>query len=127
MSFEIPDDYGYLDSHEWIRVDDGVGEIGITDFAQDELGDIIFLELPEVGATLDQGDQFGSVESIKALSELYAPMSGRVTGVNDRLFDEPELVNRDPYGDGWMLRIEITAEDEFADLSSAAEYGDQIA
>lgn len=126
MTFEIPDDYGYLESHEWIRVDDGVGEIGITDFAQDELGDIIFIELPEVGATFDQEDQFGSVESIKALSELYVPMSGRVTEVNDQLFDEPELVNEDPYGDGWMLRIEITAEDEFADLLSAAEYSDQI-
>lgn len=126
MSFEIPEDYGYLDTHEWISFDDDVGEVGITDFAQDELGDVIFIELPEAGATFGQEDQFGTIESIKALSDLYLPMSGEIVEVNDRLFDEPELVNQDPYGDGWMLHVEITDKKEFDNLLSAAEYRDQI-
>lgn len=126
MSFEIPEDHGYLETHEWISLDDGVGEVGITDFAQDELGDVIFIELPEARATFSQEDQFGTIESIKALSDLYLPMSGEIVEVNDRLFDEPELVNQNPYGDGWMLRVETIDEGEFDDLLSAAEYRDQI-
>jgi glycine cleavage system H protein len=124
MDFEIPENQRYLETHEWVRVEDDVGTVGITDFAQDELGDIIFLELPDVGETFDRTEQFGAVESIKALSELYAPMSGTVVAVNDRLYDEPELVNEDPNGEGWMLRIEVEDESEYDELRSAAEYRD---
>ena len=131
MSFETPDDLRYLETHEWARVDDAdesalTARIGITDFAQDELGDVVFVELPEEGEALTQHDQFGVIESIKAVSDLYAPVSGTVTAVNEALFDEPELVNEDPYGDGWMLELEgVEGVDDDALLDPDA-YTDQI-
>jgi glycine cleavage system H protein len=131
MSFETPDDLRYLETHEWARVDDAdesalTARIGITDFAQDELGDVVFVELPEEGEALTQNDQFGVIESIKAVSDLYAPVSGTVTAVNEALFDEPELVNEDPYGDGWMLELEgVEGVDDDALLDPEA-YTDQI-
>ncbi|WP_227353880.1 glycine cleavage system protein GcvH [Haladaptatus salinisoli] len=126
MSFEVPENRKYLESHEWVEVTDGTGRIGITDFAQDELGDIVFVELPDEGDELTQGDQFGVVESIKAVSDLYSPVSGTVSAVNDELESTPELVNDDPFGDGWMLEVELSDEDLGDDLLSAEEYRDQI-
>ena len=127
MSFEIPDDCRYQETHEWVREAGDTVRIGITDFAQDELGDIVFVELPAVGETVDRGAEFGVIESIKAVSDLYAPLSGEVAAVNDDLVDAPELVNEDPFGDGWMLEVEPTDEAEFDELLSPSEYGDRIA
>jgi glycine cleavage system H protein len=122
--FEVPDDRRYLESHEWITTD-APTRVGITDFAQDELGDVVFVELPQEGDTVTAGDSFGVVESIKAVSDLYAPVSGEVVAINEELFDRPELVNEDPFGDGWML--ELDADDvSFDDLLSAEEYREQI-
>ena len=126
MSFDVPDDLRYLESHEWVRIADDTAEVGITAFAQDELGDVVFVELPEEGAELTAGEDFGVVESIKAVSDVYAPVSGTVTAVNDRLRDEPELLNEDPFGDGWMLKVEVTDESETDDLLSPDAYRDQI-
>lgn len=127
MSFDVPDDLNYLESHEWTTPDDDTARIGITEFAQDELGDVVFVELPAVGDEIEAGSAFGVVESIKAVSDLYAPISGEVTAVNEALFDQPELVNDDPFGEGWMLEVEPDDESEFGDLLSAAAYRDQIA
>ncbi|WP_222918771.1 glycine cleavage system protein GcvH [Natrinema sp. SYSU A 869] len=127
MSFDVPDDRRYLESHEWALETDGVVRVGISDFAQDELGDVVFVELPDEGDELEQETEFGVVESIKAVSDLYAPVSGEVVAINDDLFDGPELVNEDPFGEGWMLEIEADDLDELEDLLTADEYEDQIA
>ena len=127
MSFDVPDERRYLESHEWALETDGVVRVGITDFAQDELGDVVFVELPDEGDALEQEGEFGVVESIKAVSDLYAPVGGEVVAVNDDLFDAPELVNDDPFGDGWMLEIDPDDVDELKDLLTADEYEDQIA
>jgi glycine cleavage system H protein len=126
MSFDIPDDRRYLETHEWAHADDGTVRVGITDFAQDELGDVVFVEFPDVGDDLDQEEAFGVIESIKAVSDLYAPVSGEVTACNEELFDAPELVNQDPYDDGWMLEIELDDEDDLDELLSAEEYREQV-
>ncbi|WP_148415211.1 glycine cleavage system protein GcvH [Haloferax sp. KTX1] len=123
--FEIPDDRKYLESHEWTTTEGDAVKIGISDFAQDELGDVVFVELPAEGDELVAGEEFGVVESIKAVSDLYAPVSGTVTAVNEELFDAPELLNDDPYGDGWMLELEPADESEFDDLLSPEEYREQ--
>ncbi|PSP97354.1 glycine cleavage system protein H, partial [Halobacteriales archaeon QS_5_70_17] len=125
MSFEIPDDLRYLETHEWARLEDGTTRIGISDFAQDELGDIVFVELPDAGESVEQEAEFGVIESIKAVSDLYSPLSGSVAAVNEELFDAPELVNEDPYGDGWMLELEGVDEDGLDALLSPEEYADQ--
>jgi len=125
MSFEIRDGCRYLETHEWARREGGPVRIGITDFAQDELGDIVFVELPAVGDTIEAGTPFGVVESIKAVSDLYAPLSGEVTATNDDLIDAPELLNDDPFGEGWMLEIEPSDEAEFDALLSPEEYESQ--
>jgi glycine cleavage system H protein len=126
MSFDVPDDLRFLESHEWTETGDGSVRIGISDFAQDELGDVVFVELPDEGDSVEKDAEFGVVESIKAVSDLYAPISGEVVEVNEAMFDEPELVNDDPYGDGWMLEVEPSDPGEFDDLLSADEYRDQI-
>ena len=126
MDFDTPDDRRYLDSHEWALQDDGVVRIGISDFAQDELGDVVFVEFPEEGDAIAAGDAFGVVESIKAVSDLYAPVSGTVVARNEALFDTPELVNEGPYGEGWMLEVEPDDEDELAELLDASEYEAQV-
>ena len=126
MSFDVPDDRNYLASHEWATTDEPI-RIGISDFAQDELGDVVFVELPDEGDTITHDEPFGVVESIKAVSDLYAPISGEVVAVNETLRDQPELVNEDPYGDGWLLEIEPSDESEFEELMDAEEYGEQIA
>jgi glycine cleavage system H protein len=126
MSFDVPDDRRYLDSHEWVRAEEGTARVGITDFAQDELGDVVFVELPDEGDTLTAGEAFGVVESIKAVSDIYAPVSGEVTAVNDALFDQPELVNEDPFGEGWMLDVQLADEGELDELLGPDAYRDQI-
>ena len=127
MSFDVPDDRRYLESHEWADETDGIVRVGISDFAQDELGDVVFVELPDEGDDVGQEEEFGVIESIKAVSDLYAPVSGEVVAVNEELFDAPELVNDDPFGEGWMLEIDPDDPDELENLLSADEYEDQIA
>ncbi|GAB3691705.1 glycine cleavage system protein GcvH [Salinarchaeum chitinilyticum] len=126
MSFDTPDDRRYLDSHEWALETDGVVRIGISDFAQDELGDVVFVEFPDVGDSIAAGEAFGVVESIKAVSDLYAPVSGEVVEVNDELLDRPELVNDDPYDEGWMLAVEPDDESELEALLDAEAYREQV-
>ena len=124
MSFDVPEHLHYLESHEWI--DPETGRVGISDFAQDELGDVVFVELPSVGDDLDAGGEFGVVESIKAVSDIYAPVSGEVTAVNDDLANDPELVNDDPFGDGWLVELDFE-ESDLEDTLDADDYQDQIA
>jgi glycine cleavage system H protein len=126
MSFEIPDDLYYLESHEWVRPDGDTARVGISDFAQDELGDVVFVELPDEGESVEAEGQFGVVESIKAVSDLYSPVGGTVTAVNEELFDAPELVNEDPYEAGWMLELEGVSEDALDALLTPEEYREQI-
>ncbi|EMA46289.1 glycine cleavage system protein GcvH [Halococcus saccharolyticus] len=126
MSFEIPDELRFLESHEWVRKEDGTARVGISDFAQDELGDIVFVEFPDEGDEIAHDEEFGVVESIKAVSDLYSPVSGTVTATNDALLDAPELVNDDPYGEGWMLEVDLDDPDELDDLLDAETYRDQI-
>lgn len=126
MSFEIPAELRFKETHEWTTTDD-TARIGISDFAQDELGDIVFVELPDIGDTIEQDEEFGVVESIKAVSDVYAPISGEVTAVNDAVFDQPELLNEDPYGDGWLLEVAVSDDSEFENLLDADEYEAQIA
>ena len=121
-----PEDSRYAKSHEYAHADGDNAVIGITDYAQKELGDVVFVELPRVGTQLDQGDELGSIESVKAVSELFAPVSGEVIEVNEILADKPELVNTDPYGDGWMIKIKMSAPDEIDELMSAEEYMEYI-
>ncbi len=118
----VPSDLKYSEEHEWARVEGGKVTIGITDFAQSELGDIVFVELPEVGDRIELGDPFGSVESVKTVSELYAPVSGKVTAVNEQLTDAPEKVNASPYGEGWMIVVELEDSSELEQLWSADKY-----
>ncbi|MFB6189434.1 MAG: glycine cleavage system protein GcvH [Halapricum sp.] len=126
MSFEIPADLRYVDSHEWVRERDGTATIGITDFAQDELGDVVFVELPSVGDEVTAGEEFAVVESIKAVSDIYAPVSGEVTATNEELLDQPELINEDPYDEGWLVEVELADGSELADLLDADAYAEQI-
>jgi glycine cleavage system H protein len=121
-----PEDNRYAKSHEYLHVEGDTGTIGITDYAQKELGDVVFVELPQVGTQLDMGDELGSIESVKAVSELFTPVSGEVVEVNEALADKPELVNTDPYGDGWMIRIKLTTPDEADELMNAEEYEEYI-
>jgi glycine cleavage system H protein len=115
----VPGDLQYTRTHEWVRREGDSATVGITDHAQDELGDVVFVELPEEGATFGAGDAFGTIESVKAVSDLYAPISGEVVEVNSALDDAPEKVNEDPYGDGWIIRLRVSGE---GDLLSAEEY-----
>ena len=124
----MPDltEYRFTKSHEWVHVEGGAATIGISDHAQSELGDVIFVELPEVGTSLKAGEKFGTIESVKAASDLYAPVGGTVTAVNDQLGDSPERVNADPYGEGWMIRLDSLDEAgaELLDEAGYREIGD---
>ncbi|MGI1671706.1 MAG: glycine cleavage system protein GcvH [Neptuniibacter sp.] len=121
----IPSELKYVASHEWIRVEgDGTVVIGITDHAQDLLGDVVFVELPEVGAEVATGDESGVVESVKAASDIYAPVGGEVVAVNEELEDSPELVNSDPYGDGWFFKLKLSDADELNTLLDGEAYGE---
>jgi len=122
-----PDDLRYSKEHEWVRVEDGRATIGITSFAADELGDIVFIELPEAGATLSQFGTFGVVESVKAVSDLFAPISGEVAEVNEALRDKPELLNSDPFGEGWIARVTLADDAELDNLMDAAAYAAETA
>ena len=117
-----PEDNRYARSHEYVHVEGDIGTIGITEYAQKELGDVVFVELPQVGAQLEMGDELGSIESVNAVSELFAPVGGEVVEVNEALADKPELVNSDPWGDGWMVRIKLADPTEVDELMSAEEY-----
>ena len=125
---EFPDTLRYTKEHEWIRLeDDGATvTIGITAFAQSELGDIIFVEVETVGESLAKGDVFGTVEAVKAVSDLFMPISGTVLALNEDLEDNPELVNADPYGEGWMIKVQLGDPDEVEGLLSAADYGEMV-
>ena len=117
-----PEDNRYAKSHEYIHVEGNIATIGITDYAQKELGDVVFVELPQVGSELEAADELGSIESVKAVSELFAPVSGTVTEVNEALADNPALVNTDPWGDGWMIRVQLSDPSEVDELMTAEEY-----
>lgn len=123
----LPADLKYTKEHEWVKVEGNIAYIGITDFAQSELGDIVFVELPEVGDDVEADEPFGSVESVKTVSELYAPVSGKVVEVNERLADEPELVNASPYGDAWMIAVELSDTAQLDTLLDADGYKKAIA
>ena len=120
----IPDNLHYSKDHEWVRIEGDTGVIGITDHAQHQLGDVVYVELPKVGDSFDAHEVFGSVESVKAVSELYCPVSGQVTEVNESLQDDPEKVNTDPYEGAWMIRLRLKTAGEVDKLMNAAEYED---
>jgi len=119
---KFPDDLQYAEDHEWVKPDGDAVKIGISDYAQDQLGDIVFVELPEVGDTFEKGAEFGTVESVKAVSELVIPVGGEVVSVNGELEDAPELVNEDPYGKGWMVEIKLDAPSETESLMGKDAY-----
>jgi glycine cleavage system H protein len=123
---QIPDTLRYTEEHEYVRDTDEEGEvlIGITDYAQGELGDVVYVELPEVGDSFERMDAFGTIEAVKAVSDLYSPVAGEVVGVNGSLEDDPGLVNSDPYGDGWMIRLRVTEPGQLTELLDAAGYKD---
>ncbi len=123
----FPSGYRYTKSHEWIAVEGKTGKVGLTGYAQDQLGDITFVELPQVGRQLKQGEVFGVVESVKAASDCYAPVGGRVTAVNGRLETEPDLINRDPHGEGWIFQLEITNAAELDSLMDVETYTRYVA
>ncbi len=120
----VPEDLHYSKDHEWIKVEGDVGTIGITDYAQNSLGDVVYVELPKVGDKFEAHESFGSVESVKAVSEIFTPVSGEIIAVNESLQDEAEKVNTDPYGDAWMIRIRMSNPGEVDSLLNAAEYED---
>jgi glycine cleavage system H protein len=123
----IPAELKYTPEHEWVRAGaDGTAEIGITDYAQGELGDVVYVELPKVGAKYSKHDVFGTIEAVKAVSELFSPISCEVTQVNERLDKEPALVNTDPYGDAWMIRVRVTDKAELDQLLSSEDYAKQV-
>ena len=119
-------DIRYTEDHEWIRIDGDVGTVGITDHAQEQLGDVVFVELPEVGQSVEKGAEAGTVESVKAASEIYAPVSGEVSEVNEALGDEPGKVNSDPFGEGWFYKIKIADKSELDGLMDEAAYRDHV-
>ena len=121
--YEVPEELYYTKEHEWVRVSENVATVGITDYAQKSLHEIVYVELPEVGRELTQGEVMGSVESVKAVSDIYAPVSGKVVEVNEKLLDEPETLNNDPYGEGWIAKIEVTNfEEDKKKLLTAEQY-----
>ena len=124
---EFPEDLKYSKEHEWVLVEGNTATVGITDYAQDQLGDIVFVELPAIDDKVSKEDAFGVVESVKAVSDIYAPVSGKVLEINDDLPDNPEMLNEDPYGDGWIIKIEMSDPDELKDLMSASEYEEYVA
>ena len=118
----LPEDVKFTDEHEWARVEDGHVRVGISDYAQDQLGDVVFVELPEVGSSFNKGDEFGTVESVKTVSEIYMPVSGEVIAINEELADHPEYVNTDPYGKGWMIEVAPSDLSEMDSLLDKSAY-----
>lgn len=125
-ALHLPTDIGYTDDHEWAKITGETVRIGVSDYAQDQLGDIVFVELPAVGDSFNMGDEFGTLESVKAVSELYMPMSGTVVAVNSALTDSPELINQDPYGAAWIIEIKPSNPSEYEQLHTAAAYLDLL-
>jgi glycine cleavage system H protein len=123
---DFPEDLKYSKEHEWVKVDGGTVIIGITAHAQDELGDVVYVEAPEVGSSVDASGTFGVVESVKAVSDLYAPVSGKVIEVNSRLEEEPELINTDPYNEAWIIKVEMTDSSELDALLTSEEYSSYV-
>ncbi len=121
-----PEDRHYAQSHEWVRIDGEIGTIGITDYAQKELGEIVYLELPEVGHVFNADEEFGIVESVKAVSELFTPLSGEVVEINKSAIAEPGIVNDDPFGDGWLIRLKLSTDEEISKLMSAEQYAEYV-
>ena len=126
MAFEYPEDLKYLDSHEYVRLEGENGTIGISAFAIDQLGDIVFLELPEVGDTVTKGETFGNVESVKAVEDLNSPVTGTVTECNDAMVESPEKLADDPYGKGWLIKVKVENPGDIDDAMSAAEYSSKV-
>jgi glycine cleavage system H protein len=126
MSFEYPEDLRYLDSHEYVRVEGNTATIGITAFAIDQLGDIVFVELPAVGDSLTQGKTLGSVESVKAVEDLYSPVTGTVLESNEAIADTPEQLAEDPYGKAWLLKVQLDGAPDLSGTMSATEYRDRV-
>ncbi len=122
----IPAELYYTEEHEWVRVEDDVATIGITDYAQGELGDVVYVELPSSDDTVEQMEVFGTIEAVKAVSDLYAPISGTVVKVNSDLKDSPELINKDPYGNGWMIKVKLSEPGELEKLLDSDTYKEQI-
>lgn len=122
----LPEDLKYSKEHEWVRVSGNIATIGISDYAQDQLGEIVFVELPDEGEEFEKDDAFGVVESVKSVNDIYSPIGGRVVEVNDPVVDSPEIVNEDPYAEGWLVKIEITDPKELGELMSAKEYAAYI-
>ena len=121
-----PENFKYTKEHEWVSVDGGEATVGITDHAQHELGDIVFVDLPKPGTPAKKGETFGSVESVKAVSDIYAPVSGEITAVNDLLSQSPEKLNEDPHGAAWLIKVKLTSPDELSNLMSAADYQEYV-
>lgn len=125
--YEIPNDLHYSKDHEWVKAEGDKAKVGITDYAQDSLNDVVYVELPELGKAVKQFDAMGAVESVKAASDIFAPVAGKVVDVNKRLEQEPELVNKQPYGDGWIVMIEAaTLQEDLAKLMDAAKYAEYL-
>ncbi len=122
-----PSDYLFTEEHEWVHVEEGVCALGITEYAQNELGEIVYVETPEVGDTIEGGDEIGTIESVKTVAELYTPVSGEIVEVNAALEDAPEMVNNDPHGDGWIVKIRFSSEDELQGLMNAQAYQEFVA
>ncbi len=122
----IPPELRYTKDHEWVQVADGIGTVGITDYAQDQLGDVVFVDLPSPGKQLTQLAVFGEIESVKTVSELYSPVSGEIVESNQALADKPELINESPYGEGWLMKVRLADQGEVDRLLTADEYGDYI-
>jgi glycine cleavage system H protein len=126
MAFEYPDDLKYLDSHEYARLDGEIATVGITAFAVDQLGDIVFLELPDIGDAVEKGEKFGTIESVKAVEDLNSPVTGTVVEINTPLVDAPEQIGEDPYGEGWFLKVRIDDATDLDDALTADEYREQV-
>lgn len=126
VKVQIPENLKYTKDHEWAKIDGDVATIGITDFAQSELGDIVYVELPEIGTKTEQGETFGTIEAVKAVSDLFSPLSGEVIDVNKQLADQPEVINKDPYEDGWIIKIKLSESSEINNLLDKKKYEELI-
>ena len=122
----VPDDRKYTQEHEWVQIEDDIVTVGVTDYAANELGDIVFVELPETGEEFNQGDTVGTIESVKAVADLFLPVSGEVVAINDGVVDSPELVNSDPMDEGWLFKVKLSDTSEIDQLMDAAAYGDLL-
>ena len=126
MEFKFPDELKYLQTHEWVRIEDNIATVGITDYAQHQLGDIVYIELPEIGTIVEKGSNVAEIESVKAVGELVMPLSGKIIEINTDLSDKPESVNSSPYGTGWMIRIEFNNVSEIDDLLTVEAYKEVV-